>query len=149
VAFSIVGMHQLSFDHELAAPTPPTASTAVAHDAGHQHSGPRDHDKADHVMGSESPNQVEFAAPHVLTAKHPADGSSGGHEDGCAGCGSHTMAFGACLLAFTLLVLSWWLAPPRVRLLPLRLLARPVVLIPRVHRRVPALSFAELSILRT
>jgi hypothetical protein len=145
VAFSIVGMHQLSFDHELAAPTPPTASTAAAH----QHSGPRDHVGADHVMGSESPNQVEFAAPHVLTAKHPADGSSGGHEDGCAGCGSHTMAFGACLLAFTLLVLSWWLAPPTVRLLPPRLLARPSALIPPGHRRVPALSLAELSILRT
>jgi hypothetical protein len=145
VAFSIVGMHQLSLDHELAAPTPPTASTAAAH----QHSGPRDHVGADHVMGSESPSLDQFFAPQVLMALDPADVSSGGHEKGCAGCGGHTMAFGACLLAFTLLVLSWWLAPPTVRLLPPRLLARPSALIPPGHRRVPALSLAELSILRT
>ena len=149
VAFSIVGMHQLSLDHELAAPTPPTTSTAAAHDAGHQHSGPRDHVGADQVMSSESPSLVQFSAPQVLMALDPADGSSGGHEEGCAGCGGHTMAFGACLLAFTLLVLSWWLAPPTVRLLPPRLLARPSALIPPGHRRVPALSLAELSIVRT
>ena len=149
VAFSIVGMHQLSLDHELASPTPPTASTAVAHDAGHQHRGHRDHDGADHFKGPGSPSLVEFSAPQVLMAVSPADGSSGGHEESCAGCGSHTMALGACLLALTLLVLFWWLAPPRVRLLPPRLLARPVALISLVYRRVPALSLSELSILRT
>ena len=151
VAFSIIGMHQLSLDHELAAPASTTVSAAVAPNVGHQHSAAHEHETVGQVTGSgaASLGVLEPSGQHGSKAVDPPDESSGGHEDGCAGCGSHTMAFGACLLAFTLLVLSWCLAPPRVRLLPPRLLARSTILISPVHRRLPALSLAELSILRT
>jgi len=59
------------------------------------------------------------------------------------------MALGACLLALTLLVLSWWLAPPRVRHLPPRMLWRPATASTLLGRWVPAMLLAELSVLRT
>lgn len=61
------------------------------------------------------------------------------------------MAHGACLLAVTLLVLSWWLATPQVRHLHLhpRMLLRPATVATLLGRWVPALSLAELSVLRT
>lgn len=146
VTFSLVGMHQLSLDHELAAPT----IQAAAAPASDHHHGTTDRDHAaDHTTASVmSVSLGESAAQHG-TAIGPAEASSSGHDEGCPGCGNHTMALGACLLALTLLVLSWWLAPPRARLLPPRKSARPATLIPRVRRRIPALSLTELSILRT
>ena len=152
VAFSIVGMHQLSLNHELAAPSSSIVSAAAATNVGHQHSSAHDHDTAGHVTGagSASLGDVEYSGQPGPRAVDPPNGSFGdGHENNCPGCSSHSMAFGACLLAFTLLVLSWWLAPPRARLLPPRLLARPLPLITPVRRRVPPLSLTELSILRT
>jgi hypothetical protein len=61
------------------------------------------------------------------------------------------MALGSCLLALTLLVLSWLLVPPRpTHVLP-SLLPRltSAVAVSTVGRLVPPLSLAELSLLRT
>lgn len=84
------------------------------------------------------------------TAGIQPDSSSGGSlGNDYPGCGGHSMALGACLLALTLLVLSWWLAPPRVRHLPPRMLWRPATVATLLGRWVPARSLAELSVLRT
>lgn len=151
VAFSIVGMHQLSVDHQLAAPTVADTSRVGAPAPAHGHFNPHDHETAGINAGPVS-TSLDLAGLVLLQGSVPVDPShesSEGHGKGCPGCGSHTMAFGACLLALTLLVLSWWLAPPWVRLLPPQLHARARTVISRVDRRVPALSLAELSILRT
>ena len=63
----------------------------------------------------------------------------------------HQMLFGACLLALSLLALSWMLSPPRLRDLPPFLLprlaaARLGLVLGRV---VPALSLTEMSLRRT
>lgn len=150
VALCIVGMHELSLNNELAAPTPLSASAAAPPDAMHQHDA---HNQVTSGRISDpaatNPHNVAFSATQGLMMVDTPNDGSGGHQQGCPGCASHTMAFGACLLALTLLVLSWWLAPPRVRLLPPRLPARLVMVVALVGQRVPALSLAELSILRT
>jgi len=86
----------------------------------------------------------------VLTAATPmTDRGGSAGDDTCPGCGEHSMALGACLLALSLLVLSWLLPPPRGRLLPPMLRLRVVAAVVLVLRRVPPLTLAELSILRT
>lgn len=87
------------------------------------------------------------AIPHVDLVANPFDAPPT-QDNGCPACGGHTMALGSCLLALTLLVLSWWFAPPRSRL-ALQTLWRPAPVPAMVGRRVPSLSLAELSILRT
>lgn len=151
MAFSVVGMHQLSLNHEFAAPTSPRASAVVAPDGGHQHGDAHDHETAGGATGpaTGSLGDVASSAQHGSPVLDSPKGASDDYSEGCPDCGSHTMAFSVCLLALTLLVVSWWLTPPQVRLLPPRLAARLVILIARVGRRVPALSLAELSILRT
>jgi hypothetical protein len=79
----------------------------------------------------------------------PVTMPAGTAGDDCPGCGSHPMAVSACLLALTLLVLFWSLSPPKVRRLPPRAPRRRLTLAAVHVRRVPALSLAELSILRT
>lgn len=74
--------------------------------------------------------------------------SSGG-DDVCPDCGHHTMAFGACLPALTLLVLAWLLAPPQVRHLPPLWLWQPRIMAVLAGRPLPALSLAQLSVRRT
>jgi len=49
----------------------------------------------------------------------------------------------------TLLVLTWLLTPPRVRHLPPRWLWHPATVVVLIGRPLPALSLAELSLLRT
>jgi hypothetical protein len=142
VALSVVGMHQLSSGHFFAAP-----ATAHQHPtSGHAHGAGHVADLV-HASGAQG-----TAAGTVVTADIGASAgtSSGlsGVGDGCAGCPDHTMAFTVCLLALTLLTLSWWLAPPQVRHLP-RLKWRPNTMATVVSRPVPALSLAELCVLRT
>ena len=110
---------------------------------------PRD---ADVATPSDTANQMLPA----VAADHPTDHTSagmtgGGPGDACPDCADHQMAFGSCLLALTLLVLSWSLIPPRVRHLPPFLLPRlaPTMVGPALGRLVPPLSLAELSLRRT
>lgn len=135
VALSIVGMHQLSLGHDLA--TRPTATSAHAEPGVHIRSG-------------------EMLPGSVMMAEHLGAHSSGGmpgggEGDACPDCGDHLMTFGSCLLALTLLVLHWMLAPPReshvLRFLLPRLTS--AVAVSAVGRLVPPLSLAELSVLRT
>lgn len=132
VALSIVGMHQLSVGHNV--PTGPTASSA--------HAEPVDHAGSGEML----PMGAEQAGGH-LEAGTPG----GGTGEVCPDCADHQMAFGSCLLALTLLVLRWLLAPPRPsHVLPFLLprLAPPLA-VPLVGRVVPPLSLAELSVRRT
>ncbi len=137
VAFSVVGMHQLSLSHSFAVPTATGQHEATA-DAG---SGSSQHDTM--AMGVSKP-AGQFAEVPVMTP----DGSWS-EDDACPGCGGHPMGFTACLLALTLLVLFWWLVPPRVRRLPPKPSRRLAAVMAVPARRVPALSMTELSILRT
>lgn len=128
-------MHQLSVGHDIA--TGPASSTA--HGAAAHHS---DHDAAGAMPA--------VAADHP--AVHTTVGTTGtGPADACPDCADHQMVFGSCLLALTLLVLSWSLIPPRVRRLPPFLLPRraPTMLGPALGRLVPPLSLTELSLRRT
>lgn len=134
VALGVVGMHQLSLGHTFA--TPPLAGA-------HQHSGAQ----PSTAEGYDHPGYAQHLG-HSATGM-PDDGMGGSSTDHCPGCGGHSMALGACLLALTLLVLSWWLAPPRVRRLPPRMLWRPATVGTFLGRWVPSLSLAELSVLRT
>lgn len=137
IAFSVVGMHQLSLSHSFAIPTVTGQHEATA-DAG---SGSSQHDTM--AMGVSEP-AGQFVEMPVMT---PA--GSWSEDDACPGCGGHSMGFTACLLALTLLVLFWWLVPPRVRRLPPRPVWRLAAVMAVLARRVPALSLTELSILRT
>lgn len=133
VALSVVGMHQLSVGHDVA--TGPADSPAHVESAPHSHHG----DETVPLAASDHP------------ADHTTAGIARGLGDACPDCADHQMAFGSCLLALTLLVLSWSLAPPRLRHLPPFLLPRlaPTMIGPALGRLVPPLSLAELSLRRT
>ena len=133
VVLGIVGMHQMAFGHDLA--VGPTAASA-AHGEHVEHTGPSE-------IG---PMAAGHAGGHA-DAGLPGTGAS----EVCPDCADHQMAFGSCLLALTLLVLSWLLAPPRAtRVLPSLLARRALPLaLSVVGRLVPPLSLAELSVRRT
>lgn len=144
VALSVIGMHQLSSGHSFAAPAVATQQHAAA---GHAHAEAHVGDLAPRSGGAhDTKASAEAWGPAEVSA-----GSSGGllvDGDGCAGCASHT-AFTVCLLALTLLMMSWWLAPPRVRPLPPQPRRLPNTVATVVSRQVPPLSLGELCILRT
>jgi len=134
VVLSVVGMHQLSLGHTFA--TPPLAGA-------HQHSDAQ----PTTAEGHDHPGYALHMGYGATSMQN--DDPDGSPTDNCPGCAGHGMALGACLLALTLLVLRWWLAPPRVRHLPPQMLWRPATVGTSLGRRVPALSLAELSVLRT
>lgn len=134
VVISVVGMHQLSLGHTFA--TPPLAGA-------HQHLGAQ----PSTAEGHDYPGYAQHMGDGATGM--PDDGVGGSSTDHCPGCGGHSVALGACLLALTLLVLSWWLAPPRICHLLLRMLWRRATVGTFLGRWVPALSLAELSVLRT
>jgi hypothetical protein len=140
VALSVVGMHQLSVGHEVA--TNPTGH--------HAHSGDGAHvDSRDHAGDTAAPLvEADHGAEPALASVAAGGGAAG---DACPDCGEHQMLFGSCLLALSLLVLSWMLAPPRLRQLPPFLLPRLAAarLGPVLGRVVPPLSLTELSLRRT
>ena len=147
VMLSIVGMHQLSVGHDVA--TGQHSVAAGGQHGAHEHAAASNHlDPAAHSHGSDS---VVAVAGVDLSAGHAASGGAGLAADDCPTCGDHDMALGSCLLALTLLVLSWALLPPRLRQLPpfLRLQLPLALVRPSYVRMVPALSLAELSLRRT
>lgn len=133
VVLSVVGMHQLSSGHDFVTPS---VGTHLHSDAPASMDDDRERPGGALTMDKNS-TQIQLDR---------GSGSSPGTE--CPGCGGHRMAVGTCLLALTLLVLSWCLAPPGVRHLPPRMLWRPATVAILLGRWVPALSLAELSVLR-
>lgn len=136
VMLSIVGMHQLSVGHDVAT-------------GSHEHAAAPGHvDTAAHSHGSDS---NVFLADLTLSTGHAPPGGAESAADDCLTCGDHDMALGSCLLALTLLVLTWLLLPPRQRRLPpfLRLRLAPALIRPIHVRMVPSLSLTELSLRRT
>ena len=128
IALSVLAMHQLAVNHTLAAP----ASNGWG--------------QGDHHAASQS------GVPHVLPAGSDQPAHAMVSDDiGCsAGCGPYDdMSVAACLLALTLLVLCWRLAPPQLH--PLSAASRSRQLAPPLAAldRRRALSLAELSVLRT
>lgn len=131
VVLGVIGMHQLSLGHDFAA-----SPAAGGHGLGAAHlevGGPR----------------LTGAGRDVRTPAAAWGASSSVGADACPGCGQHSMAFSACLLALTLLVLTWRLKPPQVRHLPPRWLRGPATVVVLIGRPLAALSLTELSILRT
>ena len=167
VVLGVVGMHQLSLGHDFATP-------AAA--GGHSDRGAGHHDGVQHEIAQQMDGA--FRGPHeaarsadsagaiahaIAPAAHnqtnasqrvggPAaawGGSPSAGGDACPGCGQHSMAFSVCLLALTLLVLTWLLTPPQVRHLPPRWRWQPATVAVLAGRPLPAITLTELSILRT
>lgn len=138
VVLSIVGMHQLSLGHDVAVGPAPVAYVSVA--------------QAKSAARVLSGGEVLPVAMAALPSGHDASGMTDGAMGGaCPDCDHHQMALGSCLLALTLLVLGWLLAPPRpTHVLPF-LLPNLVLwaAVSATGRLVPPLSLAELSLLRT
>jgi hypothetical protein len=134
VVLGVVGMHQLSSGHDLVTPSV----------GAHQHVSAHPSMGVQRTWPGQPPNVGTIAAG---IQPHTSSGGSLGED--CPGCGGHSLALGACLLALTLLVLSWCLAPPRVRHLPPRMLWHPGTVLTLLGRWLPALSLAQLSLLRT
>ncbi|MCW2811368.1 MAG: hypothetical protein JWP61_1826 [Friedmanniella sp.] len=132
VVLGVIGMHQLSLGHHLGTP-----SLAVEM----EHGGEGSHL---HPGQGEQP-VLDVSVPAAATWS----GSSSGDGDGCPGCGDHRTAVSVCLLATTLVVLTWLLTPPGVRPFPPRWRSRPATPIVLRGRPLRALSRSELSILRT
>jgi hypothetical protein len=131
VTLSVLGMHQLSVGHDLA--TGPVGRHADAEATSHGGSA-----------GVTMPLALDASA-----GQPSIDGRGAGAA--CPDCGDHQMTVESCLLALTLLVLSWMLGAPRLRHLPPFLLPRltPTMVGPSVGRLVPPLSLTELSLRRT
>ncbi|HEX8509085.1 MAG TPA: hypothetical protein VF635_06260 [Propionibacteriaceae bacterium] len=155
VVLGVVGMHQLSFGHSLA--TPPAADShehgathphAVHNQAAEQTEGANPAGGVAHATAGGVQDKQANAGRRISERAATWGGSSSGGGDACPGCGQHSMAFSVCLLAFTLLVLTWLLTPPTARRPPPRWLRQPPTPAVPTSRPVPALSLAELSVLR-
>lgn len=145
VALTVVGMHQLSFGHLFV-----TGAGSVG-DA-HAHST-TSHSALAALADGHSAAMTSAASMPISGRGEVGAGAAGMGSSvagGCAGCGDHVMGPGTCLLALTLLVLFWFLQLPRPRSLPpFRRRSGSSVALPRQRPRIRALSFLELSILRT
>ena len=140
LTLGIVGMHQLSVGHDVATGQANRHAHTDTAASGPVEAAPHGHGTAEGAL----------ADLHLLAASAATGGVGAGNE-GCTTCDDHEMAFGSCLLALTLLVLSWFLRPPRLRHLPPFLLPRlaPAMIRPTLSRLVPSLSLTELSLRRT
>jgi hypothetical protein len=130
-------MHQLSFGHLFVTPSDGHSNAASPRAAETLHSHDQMSVDAAPVEGQTTSSLHNLGAQAVT-------------DDGCTGCGDHVMGLGSCLLALTLLVLSWMLRRPDPRPLPPPQRRRPPA-VPAIgrHLRMHALSLTELSILRT
>jgi hypothetical protein len=126
-------MHQLSVNHAL------VGAAAGSH---HDHATEQTF-RSDLIAEAMIGTVVgETSIGAISAAVVPAD-------DHCSDCGSHQTAFLTCLLALTLLVLAWSIAPPGLRVIaPSSRLAQPRPG-PQLVRRIPAMSLLELSLRRT
>lgn len=130
IALSVLAMHQLAVNHTLAAPT-----SSGWREADHHHAASQQGELHALPAGADQP---------ALADALDANGCS-------AGCSTDDdVNVAACLLALTLLVLCWRLAPPRLHPLPAAAsLPRPLASALLAPDRRTALSLAELSIRRT
>ena len=134
LTLGVVGMHQLSVDHDV--------STGQSVVSGQPSS-------AAHSAYEAGATATDHHRPQA--GAEPATGAAGSDEQDCPSCAGHQMALSTCLLALTLLVLTWLLAPPRLRHLPPFLLPRLAYTsaVTALGRLVPSLTLTELSLRRT
>jgi hypothetical protein len=133
ISLSVLAMHQLAVNHSFARP----ATTEV---------------HATHYQGFAVGMQQEGLTGHPATHDGvPRLAVGAGSANSCwPGCGAdHQVSVLSCLLALTLLMLSWLLAPPRECRLRLSAALRPTAGVVHSNNRRVALSLAELSVHRT
>jgi hypothetical protein len=132
ISLSVLAMHQLAVNHSFARP-----STTEVH--------------ATHYQGVALGMQQEGLTAHPPTHDGvPSLALGAGNANSCwPDCGAHhQVSVLSCLLALTLLMLSWLLAPPGECRQRLASALRPTGVVLSNNRRV-SLSFAELSVCRT
>lgn len=155
MAVGVIGMHQLSVGHAMTTGNPTAARTAAAHthtaSSAHADGGPVEHQGAASLKDEASATTGGTGGTHPIATPNLA--GTGGHDEsgGCAGCADHQLMLGTCLLALSLLVLSWTLTPPRPRDVPPFLLPTVAAATSAVlpGRWVPPLTLTELSLRRT
>lgn len=161
IAVCVVSMHQLSNGHSL----------ATVDAAPHDHAGvmPATSSHAHADLPPSGHLEGPRGAPIVSALLHSTDGAIGvlttnthivvadtsvwmtpaGGDAGCASCAPHAMLMATCLLALTLVVASWRLRSPQIRLMA-RLQSRLWRIAATGQTRLrPPLSLVELSLRRT
>lgn len=137
VALSLLAMHQMSVNHTAAGPQPFAVSSISAdrHAVGPAHN----HSESATINHTPAGTVRVAAVDRSLTAL----------DDACPGCAEHAMAL-TCLVALTLLAVSWLLRGPVQW--PGLLARRPRRALLQAWRwrwRPPSLNLVELSISRT
>jgi hypothetical protein len=133
ISLSVLAIHQLAVNHSFARP-----STTEIH--------------ATHHQGVALEMQQEGLTAHPPTHDGvPSLAAGAGNANSCwPDCGAHhQVSVLSCLLALTLLILSWLLAPPRECRQTLSAALRPTAGVVHSNNRRASLSLAELSVRRT
>jgi hypothetical protein len=130
IALSMLVMHQLSSNHQVAEPLP----VSTKHIAGPGHTD--HHDEVDSRFPADG-------APVLRTAALEAD-------EHCPGCGAHHAMLWTCLAALVLLTVALVLSGPlEWRGLRIRRRPSPIAVLPWRTSRRPSLTPVELSVSRT
>jgi hypothetical protein len=133
ISLSVLAMHQLAVNHSFARPA--TTEVHATHDQGFG-------------LGMQQEGFTGHPATHD-SAPWLTVGDA--NANSCwPDCGAHhQVSVLSCLLALTLLILSWLLAPPRECRQTLSAALRPTAGVVRSNNRRASLSLAELSVRRT
>jgi hypothetical protein len=133
ISLSVLAMHQLAVNHSFARPD--TTEVHATHDQGF-------------TRGMQQAGRTGHAITHI---GGPRLAVAAGNADSCwPDCGAHhQVSVLSCLLALTLLMLSWLLAPPRERRQTSSADLRPTPGVVHSNNRRVSLSLAELSVRRT
>ena len=132
ISLSMLAMHQLAVNHSFARPD--TTEVHATHDHGF-------------ALGMQQAGRTGHATTHIGALRLAVAGSN---ANSCwPDCGDHQISVLSCLLALTLLMLSWLLAPPRERRQTSSAELRPTPRVVHSNNRRVSLSLAELSVRRT
>jgi len=161
VSLTVVGMHQLSFNHALIG-VPRSAAEAAMGDGPHHGDQPRQLNSPIAHAAANAADQPADLPEHTLASIAQRVGHAGSTAtpllpgagadlawQGCPGCGGPTMGSMTCLLALTLLVLLVLHQLPRSRLIPMFLKTPQTVATVSSGCPRRALSLVELSLRRT
>jgi hypothetical protein len=133
ISLSVLAMHQLAVNHSFARPA--TTEVHATHDQGF-------------APGMQQAGRTGHPTTHISA---PRLAVAAGNTNSCSpDCGAHhQVSVLSCLLALTLLMLSWLLAPPRERRQTSSADLRPTPGVVHSNNRRVSLSLAELSVRRT
>jgi hypothetical protein len=133
ISLSVLAMHQLAVNHSFARPA--TTEVHATHDQGF-------------ALGMQQKGPTAHPATHDGV---PRLAVAAGNANSCLpDCGAHhQVSVLSCLLALTLLMLSWLLAPPRECRQTFSAALRTIAGVVPLNNRRASLSLAELSVRRT